>query len=151
MTSALEDQLVIVLLTIAVAIVLMGFGQPPLLVAGLALGGCGAVLGMRGRRPLERYLRRGLLATVSLAIGLVLAVAAVGVFQSWEASNLLAMNASVAQLKGRLAELEGWRAVLSALAVLAALAALALAVVAYRRSPSESPADGTSPEGESKK
>ena len=106
---------------------------------------------MRGRRPLERYLRRGLLATVSLAIGLVLAVAAVGVFQSWEASNLLAMNASVAQLKGRLAELEGWRAVLSALAVLAALAALALAVVAYRRSPSESPADGTSPEGESKK
>jgi hypothetical protein len=136
----LDDQLVIALLVLAVAIALLGMSQPAVLVVGVALGGGGVALGMRGKRELPTTTRRWLFWLLAVAMVGVLGSAAVSFYESWETGQLLAFEASVPMIEAQIEQLSRLRMALQLVGVIGALALLGLAVVAYvRREPAGEP------------
>ncbi len=133
MSRELDDQLVIVLLVLAVAIALLGMRQPAVLVVGVALGGSGVALGMRGKRLLPSRTRRWLLGLMGAAVVGVLAIGALGFYESWETGQLLAIEASMPRIEAQLGKFAVWRRALEIGSVVTAVALLAASVVAYLR------------------
>lgn len=131
--SSYDDQLVVVLLVVSVAIVLLGLAQPPVLVTGVLLGATGALLGLRGKkdRDDDTRARRWLITLVGLALLALMAIAALGFFESWEMSQLLGEGATMARLEARVGSYLLPRRLAQALAVISALGATTLATFGY--------------------
>ncbi len=131
--SSYDDQLVVVLLVVSVAIVLLGLAQPAVLVTGVLLGATGALLGMRGKkdRDADTRARRWLITLVGLSLLALMAIAALGFFESWEMSQLLGEGATMARLEARVGSYLVPRRLAQALAVISALGAATLATFGY--------------------
>lgn len=131
--TSYDDQLVVVLLVVSVAIVLLGLAQPAVLVTGVLLGATGALLGMRGKtdRDADGRARRWMITLVGLALLALMAVAAIGFFESWEMSQLLGEGATMARLEARVGSYLLPRRLAQAVAVVSALGATTLATFGY--------------------
>lgn len=150
-TGGYDDQLVVVLLVVSVAIVLLGLAQPAVLVSGVLLGATGALLGMRGKkdRDVDGRARRWMITLVGLSLLALMAIAAIGFFESWEMSQLLGEGASMARLEARVGSYLLPRRLAQAVAVIGALGAATLATFGYMDAKSRvvaTPTDGEKPE-----
>jgi hypothetical protein len=87
-----DDRLALAAILLGAAIALMGIRAPLTLVTGLALGLGGALLAVRGDRPVPAP--RLLILALAVAVTAIVAVAIVRFYEEWEVGQRLAEGAA---------------------------------------------------------
>ncbi len=87
-----DDRLALATIALGTGVALLGLRAPLALVTGVALGLAGALLAVRGDRPVPAP--RLMLAALVVAVGAVVAVALLGLWEEWVVGQRLSEGAS---------------------------------------------------------
>lgn len=127
-TAKRDDRLALAAILLGAGIALLGVRVPMTLVTGVALGLAGALLAVRGDRPVAAP--RWMLAALVLAVVAIVTVAALGFWEEWMVGQRLAEGASPQWVTAAIRPYVRAAAALRSLALFAALAMLLGAALA---------------------
>ena len=122
MSAKHDDRLALATIALGAGIALLGVRSPLALVTGVALGLAGALLAVRGDRPVPAP--RLMIAGLTVAVAAVVAVALLGLWEEWIVGQRLAEGASPAYVTAAMRPYVHTAAALRSFALFAALAML---------------------------
>jgi hypothetical protein len=117
-----DDRLALATIALGASVALLGLRSPLALVTGVGLGLAGALLAVRGDRPVPAP--RLLLLALEVAVGSVAAVALLGLWEEWIVGQRLSEGASPTFVTAAMRPYVRAAAALRSLALFAALAML---------------------------